>query len=94
MKVRWLASARRDSDRALAWYSTRNPALAIDLLDEIDTAVARLLEAPNLWPFWKPPAIRCCVFQRFPYLLYYRCDADLLTIVAFVHQRQDPSRRP
>jgi toxin ParE1/3/4 len=94
MKVRWFAEAHRESERALAWYSAERTALGDALLDEINKAIHELLEAPERWPLWHPPAVRCYVFQRFPYLLFYRCDGDTLTLVAFVHQRRHPARFP
>jgi toxin ParE1/3/4 len=94
MKEHWPARSRRQLARALDWYIEQSPRVAVEFNDEVESVVDELLEAPERWPLWRPPALRYYTLQRFPYRLFYRCDGDTLTVVAFVHQRRHPARFP
>lgn len=94
MKVRWLPLARRDYARAFDWYFVQNPLAAQQLDDERLQVLTLIREAPERWPLWRQPVLRYYTLQRFPYRLFYRCDGDPLTVVAFVHQRRHPARSP
>jgi toxin ParE1/3/4 len=58
----------------------------------IESAVKAIVAAPDRWPLVEEPGIRRYVLKRFPYLLYYRWDAEekLVTILAVMHCSRKP----
>ena len=56
-------------------------------------AFSELGETPLLWSIGRKPDVRRRVLTHFPYALYYRVDQQLVTIVAFIHNHQDTTRR-
>jgi toxin ParE1/3/4 len=66
--------------------------LAERFVAAVEAAVASVASAPNLWPVVEDPGIRRYVFRRFPYVLYYRWNAeeDFVTIFAVTHCSREP----
>lgn len=92
--VRLSRRAQHDFDRALEYYLSQGPDLARRLISAIDEKIEEIREAPTRWPIWRAPNLRRILVTTFPYVLIYRLDApDDVSIVALLHQHQDPSRR-
>ena len=49
MRHRFLSSALAELSEAAAFYDERVPGLGADFLDEVDAAVARVLQLPEAW---------------------------------------------
>jgi len=84
---------RPDAEREIAsardWYNDRQDGLGANFVLEVDAAIARIAEAPDLYAMrW--PDIRSCRIQRFPYIVYYRWLPNRIEILAVLHG----SRRP
>ena len=74
---------------ATQWYRERSSSAADAFLAELDRAVERIAEDPEMWP-WYVRGTRRYVFQRFPFYLVYREIAGKLQIVAVAHGRRRP----
>jgi toxin ParE1/3/4 len=78
---------------AACWYETHRTDLGVELLDEVDTAVARIAEAPRLGsrvPGVSDLAVRRRPVRRFPYHVVYIELPDRLQILAIAHDRRRP----
>jgi len=76
---------------AQSWYEGERPGLGRALRTEIDTTVARM--AAN--PFQFPPVhrnVRRALVRRFPYMLFFVVENDLLLVIACFHASRDPQR--
>ena len=87
--VRFHPLAQEDAQSAYAWYAERNLAAAELFLDELDTAVARVREAPHRWPRVRRD-IRRYVFRKFPFSLVYRVVSGNVEVIAVAHHRRRP----
>jgi len=76
-------------EAAYAWYAEQNPAAAELFLIDLDVAIARVQEAPGIWPRLRGDCRRF-VFRRFPFNLVYRVLLDMIEVVAVAHQRRRP----
>lgn len=69
-----------------------SPEVAEAFVAAVESAVAVVAAAPTRWRVFEEPQIRRYVFRRFPYVLYYRWEAqaDRVTIYAVMHSSRAP----
>ena len=89
MRVVFLEPAREEFLEALEFYEEQISGLGADLLNEVEEKVASLKATPNLGASYVARTRRTLLY-RFPYYIIYLVEADVLTILAFAHQRQKP----
>ena len=82
MKTQFSPAARQDVLDAAAWYLAEGGAPAAERLEEDLQRAVRLLAAmPRLGRVHRE-AVRTWPLKRFPFLLVYRLQGDVLTVVA------------
>ena len=74
---------------AVQWYRERSTSAADAFLVELDLAVERIAENPEMYPHYVR-GTRRYLLQRFPFYLVYREIAGKLEIVAIAHGRRKP----
>ena len=79
----------RDVENAVSWYATRDPRLAVRLLEELDEAYTRILENPVQFPFVHKE-VRRVLLDRFPYGVYYAVLEHSVEVIAVMSLRQHP----
>ena len=92
MKYRIVLSpgANADYSSVVRWYLNINPNLASRFTEEVDAILQRLSRMPYAFPVLSG-AFRQALLKRFPYLIYYFVDMNLVVISAIFHQRRsDP----
>jgi plasmid stabilization system protein ParE len=82
--------AALDEDKsALAWYLERNQRAAENFVEEIERAVALVIQWLQRWPFGQHPTRRFVV-QRFPFAVIYRERESGVQILAIAHGHRRP----
>lgn len=68
------------------------PTVAERFVGAVESAIASIVVAPELWRVVEEPGIRRYVFSRFPFVLYYRWDAEqeFVTVFAVMHCSREP----
>ena len=89
MKIRFLRSARRELESAVAHYHSLNAAAASAFRKEVSDALTRISEQPLPWPAMDANTRRC-LCTHFPYGLIYRINDDTAMILAVAHTRRKP----
>jgi plasmid stabilization system protein ParE len=74
---------------AAQWYRERSPLAADAFLAELDRAVQRIAEKPEMYSSYIR-GTRRYLLQRFPFYLVYRQIAKKLEIIAIAHGRRKP----
>jgi plasmid stabilization system protein ParE len=74
---------------AAQWYRERSALAADAFLVELDRAVQRIAENPEMYPNYVR-GTRRYLLQRFPFYLVYREIGGKLEIVAIAHGRRKP----
>jgi len=87
--LRLLPEAAQDVDAAYEWYRPAPLAIRQRLRDEIDAAVARILENPVQFPKVEGE-FRRVLLSTFPLAVFYRVLAEEIVIVMLFPLRDDP----
>ncbi|MBN1606481.1 MAG: type II toxin-antitoxin system RelE/ParE family toxin [Polyangiaceae bacterium] len=91
-QIKFHRAASAEAEEAVRWYNGRLRGLGEDFRLELGATVARIGEAPLLWP----PSpyhqrTRACLLSRFPYAVVYMVGPEgSVTVVAVAHLRRRP----
>ncbi len=78
-----------EAQAAVQWYRERSALAADAFLGELDRAIERISENPEMYPNYVQ-STRRYLLQRFPFYLVYRQVVGKLEIVAIAHGRRKP----
>ncbi len=78
-----------EAQAAAQWYGERSALAAEAFLAELDHAVEKIAENPEMYPQYVR-GTRRYLLQRFPFYLVYRQVAGKLEIIAIAHGRRKP----
>ncbi len=82
--------AERDIEEGLAFYAKTSLIAAERFLDEVDSSLALIAEAPNRWPVYRA-GTRHYVMAAFPYSIVYRATAGEIQVFAVAHGKRRPT---
>ena len=89
MKYGFHPDARLEYREAAVFYEARQPGLGAAFTREIETAIDRILAAPDLFRFVEQD-LRRCFARTFPYAVLYTVEGDFILIVALAHGSRKP----
>ena len=93
-RVQVRISARAEIIRAYEWYEARDRDIAERFLQALANVQVRLVDHPELGPVWRKrrvgPAVRKLVLRRFPFVVFYLLEGEVIDIVAVAHARRRP----
>jgi plasmid stabilization system protein ParE len=78
-----------EAQAATQWYRERSALAARAFLSELDRAIEKIAEAPDVWPPYVGDTQRF-LLKRFPFSVVYRLVSDKIEVVAFAHGRRKP----
>jgi plasmid stabilization system protein ParE len=84
-------AAAADVEDAFAWYERQRPGLGVDFRLELQAALDRVAEKPELYQMIRRDTRRA-LLRRFPYGVFYRVYPEAIVVVAVMHGRRDPRR--
>ena len=74
----------------MAWYESKLKGLGLDLLAEVEKAVDKVRQNPQVWPRHKRSDFRKHKTERFPFVVFYREMPDCIWIAAIAHGKRRP----
>lgn len=90
MTYRFLSPALEELTKAAEDYDEKVPGLGSEFLEEINSAIGRILQFLNAWGVLKEP-LRHCLVRRFPYAIIYEIlNSDEVMIVSVFHLHRNP----
>lgn len=90
-RLKLLSAARAEIRAAMLWYESRQRGLGGELIAVIDEALEKIARQPEVAPRWRADRpYRKQAVRRFPYIIFFELDDDVITIVAVAHQRRRP----
>ncbi len=94
LRVRFEDEADAEYRAAGRWYEERRAGLGLEFFDEVDAAIAQVLELPRAGErVRRMPAelpVRRVAVKRFPYHVFYLEAPQELRILAVAHDRREP----
>lgn len=84
-------AAERDVAAAQAWYEKQQAGLAAQFHAEFAATMDVLAETPLIYPKLYRD-VRRAILRRFPYLVWYRVEDSLVTVLACTHGKIDPTK--
>ena len=91
---RFEPNAQAEYYAAIRHYATEadDAQVATRFVAAVESAVAAVCAAPEMWRVVEPPDVRRYVRRRFPYVLYYRYQSaeDFVVIYAVMHTSRQP----
>jgi len=88
VKLRISGPARQDLARIEGWLAAIDGDLSGEAQDAIADRIEELLQNPGIGSPLNGGA-RKVIERRFSYIIFYRVDADILTILRIRHARED-----
>ena len=82
-------AAVADTAEAASWYESQLADLGIEFILEIDAAIDRAAESPEIYEEQYLGARRVLV-HRFPYSVYFVFESSVVEVIAVLHQHQSP----
>jgi len=89
--VHFRPDAETDVADAAAWYETQKVGLGAEFLDEILNVCSGITENPQLFPLVHRKTRRALI-HKFPFVIYYRVENGLISIIAVMHGSRDPNK--
>ena len=78
--------AEADLTDAALWYDVRDPALGLEFISEVHSAIARALKNPKSFTrLRQSPTVRRVLTRRFPYRVFFIVRLDAIVVFAVLH---------
>ncbi len=86
--------AQAEYQAAIRYYAMEadQAGVAARFVAAVESALAAICAAPEMWRVVEPPDLRRYVLRRFPFVLYhqYRSAEDVVVIYAVMHTSRQP----
>src|SRR5689334_16968864 len=78
--------AEADISDAAMWYDSREPGFGLELVSEVQSAIARAMKNPESFTaVRRNPTVRRVLTRRFPYRVFFIDRHDALVVFAVLH---------
>lgn len=84
------SEAIEELDGAISYYEDQKVGLGLDFLAEVEQALDKIQQNPNLGAVYKATGLRRYVIQRFPFLIFYAELEEFIWVVAIAHGKRRP----
>ena len=82
--------ARAEFKEATIYYFEKSPSLAAAFYSEVESAIEKIIENPDLYRVIDED-VRRCLTKRFPYAVLYTIEDNYILILAVMHCSREPS---
>ena len=92
MRVEFFPAAERELTEAADYYESKLRGLGVEFVEfveELERVAAILVELPSLGERLDP-IHRRVPLRRFPFAIIFRCEGEIVHIVAVAHRRRKP----
>lgn len=89
MRLEWFEEAKFEFADAARHYFWEQPGIEENFIGEVDRAVAKILDNPEMHREFDPP-FRKLKTDRFPFQIVYVVEEQSIVVVAVMHQSRKP----
>ena len=90
MRYSFHPEARAEFKEATIYYSEKSPSLGVAFYSEVENAIEKIVEDPDLYRVIDEDVQRCLT-KRFPYAVLYTIEDNYILILAVMHCSREPS---
>lgn len=83
--------AEAEYREALSWYAARSAAVVEAFRRQVGAVLGTIEQTPHRFPIALRD-IRKARVHRFPYVIYYVVLDEVISVIAIIHGRRDPTR--
>ena len=76
---------------AVDYYEKQKPGLGIEFQSYVGKAVDSIVENPTIWSYYQETELQKYTIEKFPYLIFYVNDSELIWIMAIAHGKRRPN---
>jgi plasmid stabilization system protein ParE len=87
--VEFHPDALQETEAAKNWYAERSLIASAAFISELNRAVNKITETPEMWPIYIE-GCRRYVFPKFPFSLIYRSKGTKIQVIAIAHSKREP----
>jgi plasmid stabilization system protein ParE len=88
--LRYRPEVVADLDAARCWYEERSAGLGSGFIVECSESLARIQRNPE-WVGVDAYGVRSLRIHRFPYVIHYRIEGEMIVVFAIMFGGRDPS---
>ena len=89
--LRVLPEVEEELAAAAAWYEAKRTGLGVELIAIVDGAFEEISDAPLACGLWRDDRpYRRKVLTRFPYVIFFRLEGDVVEVMAVANARRRP----
>jgi plasmid stabilization system protein ParE len=88
-RVELLPDAMLDIEETFLWYQAVSPQLSDNFRSKLETALQEIQLHPLAFHSLSRK-VRCRKLKRFPYLVIFSVQKDVISVVAVIHERRNP----
>jgi|SRR6516225_5101213 plasmid stabilization system protein ParE len=81
-----------DLERIINWYEQQSPGLSIYFLEDVEESLNKVLANPYSYKL-VTTEVRRCLMKRFPYVIYYVLDRNMIVVLRVRGKRQRPLKK-
>lgn len=89
-RIRYRPEVVTDLDAGRRWYEERSTGLGGAFIGECSKALARIEQNPE-WTGARADEVRSLRIRRFPYVIHYRIEAEMIVVFAVMFGGRDPA---
>lgn len=88
--IRYRPEVVADLDAGRRWYEERSAGLGGVFIGECSKALARIQQNPD-WTGASADGVRSLRIRRFPYVIHYRIEGEMIVVFAVMFGGRDPA---
>lgn len=88
-RLEFRPEASADIAEAFSWYEAQRPGLGVQFVAELDRTLHLVLTMPGAGRVVYR-TLRRALTRRFPFVIYYRLEGDLVEVRGVLHTRRRP----
>ena len=93
MKILYTDRSKDDIELSFAWYERQRKGLGFEFLDSIEASLENIINNPEMYQI-RYSCFRGCPIRRFPFLIFYSIEDNVIVVHSVFYNRQDPKKRP
>jgi|SRR6516162_9891767 plasmid stabilization system protein ParE len=85
-------TAEQEFDASIAYYERQKAGLGLEFRAIIEQHFQRIADNPGQFPIVRAQVRRAVVLRRFPFVIHFLVETELIVILSVFHTSREPKR--